>query len=193
MRRIKSTLTGLAAVALALACASSAGLVFASDSAGAENGVVAGTWQHHKVTFPYLGLTSKFNCNGLADTVRVILLHLGARDDARVWASGCGPGSSAPGGNAFVETDFYTLSPAADADSSGSVPAHWTTKILDRNHPHVMDYGSCELIQQMKDLITTNFALRDLQYRTDCFPHDLNVNGYSVKGQALTAVSAAKS
>jgi hypothetical protein len=186
MRRIKSTSTGLAAAALALACAS-------SESAAAADSVVASTWQHHKVTFPYIGLTSKFNCNGLADTVRAILLHLGARDDVHVWASGCGAGSSVPGGNAFVETDFYALSPAANGDSSDSVPAQWTAKVLDRNHPHIMDYGSCELIDQMRDLITTSFAMRDLQYRADCFPHGLNINGFLVRGKALTAVAPAKS
>ncbi len=193
MRRIKSTSTGLAAAALALACASSASVGFAADSTGAANGVVASTWQHHQVTFPFNGLTSKYNCNGLQDTVRQILLHLGARDDLKVSSGGCGPGSSAPGGRAFIDTDFYTLAPAAGSDSSDTVAAHWTAKHLDPQHPYFMDYGSCELIQQMKDLITQNFAIQDLQYRTDCFPHDLNLHGFSVKGMALTAVSPAKS
>lgn len=193
MRRIKSTSTGLAAAALALACASSASVGFAADSTGAENGVVASTWQHHKVTFPFNGLTSKYNCNALQDTVRQILLHLGARDDVSVSAGGCGAGPSAPGGRAFIDTDFYTLAPAADSDSSGTVAAHWTAKHLDPKHPYFMDYGSCEIIQQMKDLITTNFVIRDLQYRTDCFPNDFSLHGFSVKGMALTAVSTAKS
>jgi hypothetical protein len=184
MRRINSTSTGLAAAAFALTCAS---------AAGAENGVVASTWQHHKVTFPYLGLTSKYNCNSLADTVRAILVHLGARNDAQVWASGCGPGSSVPGSRAFITTDFYTLAPAADSDSSGTVDAHWTAKHLDPKHPYFMGDGSCELIDQMRDVITKNFAIQNLQYRTDCFPHELNRDGFSVTGMALTAVSTAKS
>jgi len=191
VRCISSISTVLAAAVLALACASSADLL-AADSKGAADGVVASSWQQHKVTFPYLGLTSKYNCNSLADTVRAILLHLGARNDARVRAVGCGPGSSVPGSRAFVVTDFYTLAPVANSDSSDSVGAHWTTKHLDPQHPYFMDDGSCELIQQMKDLITQNFALQDLQYQTDCFPHEINRNGFSVKAKVLTAVSTAK-
>jgi hypothetical protein len=190
VRRINSTSTGLAAAVFALTCASAAVPGFAADSTDTENGVVASIWQHHKVTFPYLGLTSKYNCNSLADTVRGILVHLGARNDALVWASGCGPGSSVPGSRAFIATDFYTLAPAADSDSSGTVPAHWTAKHLDPKHPYFMNDGSCELIDQMKDLITQNFAIQDLKYRTDCFPHEINRDGFSVKGMALTAVAA---
>jgi hypothetical protein len=175
MRRIKSIST---TAALALLCAS---------FAGAADSVVAGTWQHHEVTFPYLGLTTKYNCDALADTVRAILLHLGARSDARVWASGCGPGSSVPGSHAFVKTDFYALSPAATANSSDSVAAHWTAKRLDPQHPYFMGYGTCELIDQMKEFITQNFTLRDLQYRADCFPHEIDRNGFSVMGKVLTA------
>jgi len=52
-----------------------------------------------------------------------------------------------------------------------------------------MDDGACELIDQMKDLITKNFAMRDLQYRTDCVPYDININGFSVKGMALIPVT----
>jgi hypothetical protein len=193
MRRIKRTSTRLAAAALALASASAASVGFAAESTGAENGVVASTWQHHKVTFPFNGLTSKYNCNGLEESVRHILVHFGARNDAKVSAGGCGPGSSAPGGRAFIDADFYTLAPAADSGSADTVAAHWTAKHLDPNHPYFMDYGSCELIQQMQDLITKNFAIQNLQYRTDCFPHDLNLHGFSVKGMALTAVSTAKS
>ena len=193
MRHIKGTSTGLGACVLALACASSASVGYAADSTGAGNGVVASTWQHHKVTFPFNGLTSKYNCNGLEDSVRHILMHFGARSDAKVSAGGCGAGTSVPGGRAFIDADFYTLAPAAESGSSDTVAAHWTAKHLDPNHPYFMDYGSCELVQQMQDLITKNFAIQDLQYRTDCFPHDINLHGFSVKGMALTAISTAKS
>ncbi len=48
-----------------------------------------------------------------------------------------------------------------------------------------MGQGDCELIQGMKNLITQNFSLRDVEYRTSCFPHDLATDGFAVKGQAL--------
>jgi hypothetical protein len=185
MRRIKSTSIKLAAAGLAFFCA-------AGSAGAADTGVVASTWQHHVITFPYFGRTSKYNCDGLENSVRGILLHFGARKDLRVTASGCGPANT-PGRSAFVATDFYTLAPGADPNSSESVPAHWTLKHLDRDHPYFMDDGACELIDQMKDLITKSFAFQDLEYRTDCVPYDLHVNGFSVKGMALTAEAASKS
>ncbi|HEY2677287.1 MAG TPA: hypothetical protein VGI65_09975 [Steroidobacteraceae bacterium] len=185
MQRIKHTSIGLAVAGLAFFCA-------AGSAGAADTEVVASTWQHHTITFPYFGRTSKYNCDGLENTVRGILLHFGARKDLKVLASGCGPANS-PGRSAFVATDFYTLAPGADPSSAESVPAHWTAKRLDRDHPYFMDDGACELIDQMKDLITKSFTLKDLQYRTDCVPHDLNVHGFSVKGLALTSDAASKS
>jgi hypothetical protein len=54
--------------------------------------------------------------------------------------------------------------------------------------PNFMGDGDCELVQGMKDLITKNFSLRDVQYRTDCFPRQITLDGFAVKGQALRAV-----
>src|SRR5271167_4917338 len=105
MQRIKTSSTGVVVAALALSCAGAAGLAFAAESAGGANsGVVASTWQHHTVSFPYFGRTSKYNCDALESTVRAILLHLGARRDLTVTAGGCGPANT-PGRSAFVDTD----------------------------------------------------------------------------------------
>jgi hypothetical protein len=48
-----------------------------------------------------------------------------------------------------------------------------------------MGGGDCELVQQMKDLISQSFALRDVTYRTDCVPHEIVLDGYAVSGEAL--------
>jgi hypothetical protein len=52
-----------------------------------------------------------------------------------------------------------------------------------------MGDGDCELIQGMKDLIIKNFSLRDIEYRTSCVPHEVSMDAYAVKGQALRAVT----
>jgi hypothetical protein len=44
----------------------------------------------------------------------------------------------------------------------------------------------------MRDVISKNFALKDLQYQTDCFPYQVNLNGYHVKADALIAAPAPK-
>jgi hypothetical protein len=153
--------------------------------------VVAGTWQHHKVTMNYFGITTLFTCDGLENHVRQILLYLGARQDLKVSATGC-PGSvNAPSRTAWVNVDFYSLEPAANTAAPGTVKASWSALQLNSNHPRFMDAGDCELIQNMKDLALKNFTLRDVDYRTDCVPHDLNLDGFSVKGEALKVASPA--
>jgi hypothetical protein len=160
----------------------------AAESAAAPGDVVNGSWQHHQVTFSYYGITSLFTCDGLEDHVRQILLHLGARKDVKVRASGCPGPYNSPSRSAWVHTDFYTLAPAAGADASSTVKARWTPVEMTPRRPYFMGDGDCELIQAMKDLITKNFTLRDVEYRANCVPHELWIDSYAVKGEALRAL-----
>jgi hypothetical protein len=163
--------------------------VAANETADASSdGIVAGAWQHHKVTFNYFGATSLFTCGGLEGHVRELLLHIGARNDATVTAAGCPGPYDTPSRSAWVSADFYTLVPAADAGRSDTVKARWTSLEVTPRRPHFMGEGDCELMQGMKDLITQNFSLRDMQYRTSCFPNALSLDGFAIKGRALRAV-----
>jgi hypothetical protein len=150
--------------------------------------IVTSAWQHHKVMFSYFGFTSLYTCDGLEDQVRRILLHLGARKDVTVRASGCPGPDNTPSHSAWVDADFYTLVPAADASGAGAVNARWTPLEVTPRRPSFMGGGDCELIQEMKDLVTKNFSLRDVEYRTDCVPHEVTLDAFAVKGQALKAV-----
>jgi hypothetical protein len=151
--------------------------------------VVTGAWQHHEVTFSYTGFTSLYTCSGLEGHVRQILLHLGARKDLKVSAYGCPGWDNVPSRTAWVRADFNTLAPAPDATGTGAVRAHWTPLEVSPQRPSFMGDGDCELVQEMKDVITRNFSLRDVEYRTGCVPNQLYLNSYAVRGQALRAVA----
>ena len=157
----------------------------ADAAAGTAGEFVTGAWQHHKLTFNYYGFTSLYTCDGLEDHVRQILLHLGARKDLTVTATGCPGPFAAPSPNAWVNTDFYSLAPATDTGGSDTVKARWTFLEVTPQRPSFMGDGDCELVQQMKDLITKNFTLRDLQYRANCYPHEVTPDSYAIKAQAL--------
>jgi hypothetical protein len=150
--------------------------------------VVPGVWQHHKMTINYFGVTSLYSCDGLETHVRSILLHLGARKDAKVNAIGCPRGPEVPSHTAWIQADFYTLAPADSASAPKAVRAHWAPREVTPRRPYFMGGGDCELIEQMKDLISKSFALRDVLYRTDCVPHEITVDGFAIKGQALVPV-----
>ena len=189
-RIIRAVVLGLT---LAIPLSGWAGLAAAAPAEApvAPADVVPGIWQHHKVTVSYFGITAAYSCDALEDHVRSILLHLGARNDAKVNANGCPGGPDRPSRNAWIETDFYTLVPAdtASAASAAAVKAHWAAREITPRQPYFMGDGDCELIEQMKDLISKNFSLRDVQFQTECVPHEIMVNGFSIKGQALIAVA----
>jgi hypothetical protein len=170
-------------------CAPPSNSAAADGTATPPADIVNGSWRHRQMTFNYFGITSLYTCDGLEDQVRQILLHLGARNDAKVYASGCPGPYNAPSRTAWVKADFYTLAPAADAAGSGTVKANWTAVEVTPRRPAFMGDGDCELMQAMKDLIMKNFSLRNVEYRTSCVPHEVLLDAYAVKVQALKAVT----
>ncbi|MEO7207535.1 MAG: hypothetical protein ABI356_02400 [Steroidobacteraceae bacterium] len=161
-------------------------LISAADATSTAAPAVAGTWEHHHANFTYWGITARYSCDGLEDNIRALLLHLGARkDDLKVNARGCPHGPSVPGRNAIVDLDFYSLAPSADANAANVVQAHWAPVLVSPTHPYFMANGDCELVDELKDIISKNFSLRNLNYRTDCVPYQVNIDDFSVKGEVL--------
>ena len=185
--RLGISLASLAALLIGLSYRVPIARAAVQTAAPPPGDVVDSTWQHHKVSFKYVGFTTLYTCDGLEDQVSQILLHLGARKDVHVRATGCPGPFNEPSHDAFVDADFYTLAPAADTAGSTAVKARWTALQLTSHHPSFMGDGDCELVREMKDLITKNFSLRNVEYRTDCFPHDVTLDEFSVKVQALRA------
>jgi hypothetical protein len=188
MQRSKRILTSAAVSGLlALAALSVAN---AANDGPADRPVVAGTWEHRHASFHYDGITSLYTCAGLESNVRALLQHLGARKDLTVRAYGCLGGYNQPGRSAIVDVDFYSLAPSADAGAANSVQARWTPVTVSANHPNSIRDGDCELIDEMKDILSKNFSLRDLNYRTDCRPGEVNINDFSVKAEILKPLPA---
>jgi hypothetical protein len=154
---------------------------------------VAGTWELHKAQFDFYGITTRYSCDSIEDKVKEILVHFGARrKDAHVYASGCPNGQTSPSRTAFVRAEFYVLAPIDDASAPGAVNAQWTALEMRPSHPFFIGDGDCELVKEMQDLLSKNFPLRDVSYTTGCVPHDLTLNGFSVKAQVLKAVPPPK-
>ena len=162
----------------------------ATDDGPAGGPVVAGTWEHRHASFHYDGITSLYSCAGLESNIRALLQHMGARKDLTVRAYGCPGGYDAPGRTAIVDVDFYSLVPSADAKAANSVQARWTPVTVSANHPNFIGQGDCELIHEMKDILLKNFSLRDLNYRTDCLPYQVNINDFSVEAEILEPLPA---
>jgi hypothetical protein len=158
----------------------------ATAALAAEDTATA-TWKAQSQKFHYAGFTSYYTCDGLEQKVRQVLLHLGARADAKVRASGCTYGLNEPSPYAWVEAEFHTLAPAGASDKANAVATHWSSFELSARRPYFMGDGECELIEQMRKVIESSFVLRDVKYRTRCLAHQISLGDYSVQGQVLIA------
>jgi hypothetical protein len=158
-----------------------------ANSALAAGVNATSTWKAQTQKFNYTGFTTYYTCDGLEDKVRQVLLHLGARSDVKVRATGCAYGWNEPSPHAWVEAAFYALAPTADAAAGEVVATHWSTFELAARRPTFMGDGECELIQQMRRVIETSFALREVDYRASCAAHQISLGDFSVHGQVLLA------
>jgi hypothetical protein len=146
-------------------------------------------WHDQKLEFTYSGFTAFYTCDGLESKVRLILLTLGARADAKVHAQACDRASNKPNRFAWVKTEFSSLAPAAsDAMPKDTVQAAWTVVQIAPNRPTEMGMGECELMEQMRPIIEKGFALRNTAYQTNCVPKQISVGDYSLKAEALRMV-----
>jgi hypothetical protein len=153
----------------------------------AVDGNATSIWKAQTQKFHYSGFTTYYTCDGLEDKVRQVLMHLGARSDVKVRATGCVHGWSDPSPHAWVEAAFHALAPTADAAASDVVATHWSKFELSARRPSFMGDGECELIEQMRKVIEASFALRDVEYRASCAAHQISLGDYSVHGQVLVA------
>jgi hypothetical protein len=185
-RRIKSLTALLACVTLVMAAAAAADCAHAATVGSVQPGI----WRHRHVSTAYFGVTTVFTCTTIEDAVRRVLLYFGARPDLKVKAS-C-PNLIYPVRSAVVHSDFYTLEPAPPG-AIDTVPAQWVGVQLMPQRPSFMDPGECELVDQIKGLLTKDFSLRDVRYHTICTPYDETLLDYDVQAQVLKPLSAGRS
>jgi hypothetical protein len=175
---------------LALGVLGMLGVAVTAMAAAAEPAATPAQWHKQTLKFDYNGFTALYSCDGLEGKVREILLTFGARNDAKVRATGCSEGQSRPSRFAWVTAEFSTLAPAADAAAADVVKARWTAVQLAPNRPSYMGAGECELVEQMRELLQKGFALRNTEYRTSCVPHQVSLADYGVNTEVLKPIAA---
>ncbi len=156
MSRFTTSLAGFALSTLAL------------SAAAAE----PGSWQQHDIQFRYMGFTSIYSCDGLADRLKELLLYAGARADAKSRSAGCTE-LSGPDPMAGARLTFSTVAGDPKADAPAGMV--WRKLRFANGTPRDLQSGECELIEQFRDeVLKKAFTLRNLTSRTSCFPHQAN-------------------
>ncbi len=182
MRSLNFPMNLIAIVALSVGVCSAADLP--QQPTGASEPAV---WQHHKELVNYYGVTETYTCTGIEDKLRQLLLYFGARKDGLKISPMC-TNQFAPMRQVFVRLEFDSLAPASSASGGANgeqVNGEWADLHITPTDPLFRDRGECELFQNMKQLLTKSFAVRDVQYRTTCTPYETTLQDYNITGQVL--------
>lgn len=160
----RRALTGSLVLALALAT---------SSAAHAEQTVMA-TWTRHEVELAYMGFTTLYSCDGLADKARTLLKHIGVRPDFKVTPRGCA-GLQRVSEFPRVKMVFYTATVPGRGQKDGGepVPAVWRKVAIQKQSPRNLELGDCELVEQFRDKVLPLFTTRSVSDTTSCIPHQL--------------------
>ena len=147
-------------------------------------------WTPKELRFVYMGFTSHYSCDGLAGKMRSILLQLGARADLKLREVPCSGSFGTPSAFPGVTVNMSVLTPwdAASANASVTpVPAHWKLVELSTDRDPLREAGDCELIEQVKTRVLPLFTTRNIDYRSTCVPHQLQIGGTVLKAEVLIA------
>jgi hypothetical protein len=171
-------------------------LLGVSSTAGADPpSGGSGTWQKHEYSFVFMGFTSTYSCDGLADKLKRLLLAAGARADAKAQAGPCATDFGHPDKLARSDLVFYTLMPdPPDKSADGShTPGTWRSVALTQRSPRELGLGDCELVEQFREQLLPLFATRGIEDQTTCIPHQDSGSVINLKFESFTAAVAAKS
>lgn len=151
-----------------------------------------GVWQKHEYSFAFMGFTTTYSCDGLADKLKVLLLAAGARPDVKANAGACAAGFGRPDKLARADLTFYTLSPAT-GNTSGETPvdARWLPVSLEARKPRELGTGDCELVDQFRTSVLPMFTTRNIDNHTTCVPHQDSGSLIGLKFESLSAMPKA--
>jgi hypothetical protein len=157
---------------------------------------IAAVWKEQRLSFFYMGRTSRYSCEGLRDKVRAMLLDLGARRDLQLTALGCEDSaqrarlaSSGPS----LHIVFFTPAlpdpgrkppPAGDSGVEARFEAFTITSDPFRN----MGLADCELVEAFAQQILPKLATRNVKQDIACAPFQQSGGRFLVQGEILRAV-----
>jgi len=163
----------------------------AADPTNPAGGETQAVWTPKEASFTYTGFTTKYSSEGLVSQVRSVLLSLGARrEDLVVVGTGClEPGRPVPFPG--VKVRMTVLTPASGT-AGNAVAAQWKHVRVRLDTDPLAEAGQCELVEQIKQKLLPLFATREVEFKPNCVPHQLNPNGTRLSAQVLVPVQSAR-
>lgn len=171
-------------------------------TAAAETGdPVAAVWKEQRLTFTYMGRTSRYSCDGLRDKMLALLMDLGARRDMKVSRVGCfedrpstKPAYLSPS-LALVFSAPALPDPAAQPLHEGdlaAVDARFEPFTLTSDAFRNLSVADCELVEEFARQILPKLTARDVKSDITCVPYQASGSRFMVRGQILRALPRAE-
>lgn len=160
----------------------------AAEGATAAAPTEAAVWTPKEVQFTYMGFTTHYTCDGLRDTVREMLLQLGARkDDLKVYETPCSGDPNRPNPFPGVKIKMSVLTPVSGSTPAGVKPvqARWKTVKLPYRENGLNAAGQCELLEQFNKTVMPLFTTRNVDLNATCVPHQLSPIGTKLQAEVL--------
>jgi hypothetical protein len=175
----------------------------AVETASLAAGVEEGVWLRRELTFVYMGFTSYYSCESLADKLKAMLRSAGAREDVRVVPRGCGTSPFEVTTMPTAQLEFYAFVPAALAPPAPPPPKpDAPAKQLGRDAPKLkrrdphdpqpgtglwrtvdwdgrrtrgpVDPGDCELVEQFVRQVLPLLTTRNVKDDLRCVPRQVS-------------------
>ena len=184
---MKTQRTLSAAAARAAVCALLLTGASLADDAPLAATHAPGSWQKQQYSFAFLGFTSTYSCDGLADILKKLLLAAGARADVKSVPGACAAGFGRPDKFARADLTFYTLAPIGSNAGSGEVDGIWRRVTFANRSPRELSLGDCELVEQFRDQVLKLFTTRNIESHTTCVPYQESGSIIDLKFESLAA------
>jgi hypothetical protein len=184
-------------IPLVFAALLTSSIALAADGADSAAAVQPGSWQPHSFDFHYMGFTSTYSCDGLADKLQLLLRVVGASPDAKVIPL-CARSTGRPDKLAEASLRFSTLqladasAPGAAAGASQSAAGVWRHVELTPRHPFDLQTGDCELVEQFRDTLLPMFVTRNLDNQVTCVPHQESGSNFRLSFDVFAPAPPAK-
>jgi hypothetical protein len=171
-------------------------------TAAAETGdPVAAVWKEQRITFTYMGRTSRYSCEGLRDKMSALLMDLGARRDMKISRVGCfedrpstRPAYISPS-LALVFSSPALPDPAVQPLHAGdlaAVDARFEPFTLTSDAFRNLSVADCELVEEFARQILPKLSARDVKSDITCVPYQTSGSRFMVRGQILRALPRAE-
>jgi len=163
-----------------------------ADDQASTGSPAPGTWQSHKYSFQFMGFTSTYSCDGLADKLKTLLLAAGARADVKSRPGACASGFGRPDKFARADLTFSTLTPDQGNTGSDSKPVTgvWRPVVISAFSPRTLRVGDCEVVEQFRSQVLPMFAARNIASNTTCIPHQESGSVIDLRFEVFAPVSA---